>query len=393
MKRIIPFVLNNLSRISIISVICVAVAGYWKFNKELHSFRRNAHKISMLAKNIKGSPTSSSKSSSGTFPSALQNIPLGEKTGLVLDVKKVSIRDVVAPYNASLIEHGDGYRLFFRYDVLVSTPNVPFHSYIGCADLDADLNQTEKDFVTIETGSKFSEDPRVIASNNQLYVSYNDVLSPQEGDRIIKMACLDPKSLQTKYVTDLDLQIQHIEKNWAPFNYQTPKGTEEIYVEYELNPRKLYKLPDPKINSLVRMIFAKGPRLQSFPWPKIWGYPSGGTPARLVDGQYLAFFHSRFKDSSDKPWYVMAAYTFEAHPPFKVTGVSHFPILFQGIYETPPQNSAPVNLNAVFPGGFVQGKKNGKDVLYVACGENDCAVKIITLDKEALLKSLKKIKS
>jgi hypothetical protein len=246
--------------------------------------------------------------------------------------------------------------------------------------------------VTIDTGSDYCEDPRVISFNNQLLVTYNDIISPTQEGRIMKMVGLDPKTLKTKFVTGLDLQNQHVEKNWAPFTYLTPAGKEEVYIEYELNPRRLYKLPDPKTNSMVRSIFPKGPRLQSFPWPKIWGYPSGGTPARLVDGQYLAFFHSRFRDDADKPWYVMGAYTFEAHPPFKITAISHYPILFEGIYDTPPQNSAPVNLNAVFPCGFVPAKKDGKDILHVACGENDCAVKVVTLDKEILFKNLKKIR-
>lgn len=393
MKKIISFLLKNLTRISVVAFLCIAGIGYWKFNKELHSFKRDARKLSFMIHGIKG-PTSKPKiaAKEPTWPRALQNIPLGEKTGLVLGVKSLLIREITAPYNASIVEHGDGYRLFFRYDVLTHTPRFPFYSYIGCAELDTNLEQTDKDVVTIDTGSEYSEDPRVVSVNNQLLVTYNDVISPTQDGRIVKLVGLDPKTLKTKFVTDLDLQNQHVEKNWAPFSHTTSSGKEELYFEYELHPRKLYKLPDPKTNSMIRAIFSNGPRLQSFPWPKIWGYPSGGTPARLVDGQYLAFFHSRFRDDNDRPWYVMGAYTFEAHPPFKITAISHYPILFEGMYDTPPQNSAPVNLYAVFPCGFVLAKKDGKDVLHVACGENDCAVKIVTLDKELLLKNLKKIR-
>jgi hypothetical protein len=36
----------------------------------------------------------------------------------------------------------------------------------------------------------------------------------------------------------------------------------------------------------------------------------------------------------------------------------------------------------------VLGKEDGQDVVHVACGENDCAIKVVTFDKKALLKSL-----
>jgi hypothetical protein len=45
----------------------------------------------------------------------------------------------------------------------------------------------------------------------------------------------------------------------------------------------------------------------------------------------------------------------------------------------------------VFPGGFVERELDGKKVIHLVCGENDCAVKVITFDKERLLKGLKKI--
>ena len=51
------------------------------------------------------------------IPYHLQNIPFGEETGVVLDVKNIEIRNVVAPYNATIVEHNDGYLLFFRYDM------------------------------------------------------------------------------------------------------------------------------------------------------------------------------------------------------------------------------------------------------------------------------------
>ena len=36
-------------------------------------------------------------------------------------------------------------------------------------------------------------------------------------------------------------------------------------------------------------------------------------------------------------------------------------------------------------------EKHGKQLIHLACGENDAAVKIVTLDQEVLLRSLKKV--
>jgi predicted GH43/DUF377 family glycosyl hydrolase len=84
-------------------------------------------------------------------------------------------------------------------------------------------------------------------------------------------------------------------------------------------------------------------------------------------------------------WYVMAAYTFEENPPFRITAISPHPILFKGIYDSPILNTAWHYQRAVFPAGFVmcQGQ------IHVALGENDSAVKIVSLDQDALLNSLR----
>ena len=38
----------------------------------------------------------------------------------------------------------------------------------------------------------------------------------------------------------------------------------------------------------------------------------------------LGFFHSWFKDEKELVWYVMGAYTFDAHFPFSLTGISKY---------------------------------------------------------------------
>ena len=58
-------------------------------------------------------------------------------------------------------------------------------------------------------------------------------------------------------------------------------------------------------------------------------------------------------DENRLVWIVMEAYTFSATPPFNLTGISKYPILFRGIYETPFTNTASIDKRVIFPSGFV----------------------------------------
>jgi len=324
--------------------------------------------------------------------SRLQMIPFGEETGVVKRVKKIELKEIATPYNASLIEDENGYLLFFRYDIKQKKKYggliFPLKSYIGVAALDKEFNQV-KEVVTIDTKSDYSEDPRIIRMGKDLFLSYNDLAENSVYSRTMRLSCLEPNDFSVKYSVDLDQHIQPIEKNWVPFTV-AEGNSEHIFFGYSLNPHKILKMNDPKINELQHLVFSNEVCLQDLPWHKNWGILRGGTPPKLVDGRYLAFFHSCFKED-DKKWYVMGAYTFDPVPPFRINAMSKYPIIFKGIYDTPPQNTSHNQLRCIFPAGFALGKEDGKDVIHVSCGENDCAVKIVTLDKELLLKSLSPI--
>jgi predicted GH43/DUF377 family glycosyl hydrolase len=342
----------------------------------------------------------------GGISKLLQNVPYADKQGIVLASKIIPIRNVEAPYNASIIEHGDGYQLFFRYDKIVSGFNCPFHTFIGCCDLDKNFNQTSKEFSTLDTKSFYSEDPRVVNVNNKRYLIFNDLIVKEDkklfsipsifkddvyiAPRTMHIAEID-NNLNLKFITNLDIQLEKTEKNWVPFEYTDKKFGTDIYFEYKRNPHKILKLKDPTKNHLSHMNYTKGPPFQDLYWPKKWGSVRGGTPAKKIGNEYLAFFHSGFKDGDGFVWYVMGAYTFEEKPPFRITGISKYPIFFDGIYSSPHLNTANPELRCIYPAGFVPGTEDGRDVFYVSCGENDSAIKILTIDKETLLKSLKKL--
>lgn len=321
----------------------------------------------------------------GALPKELGGVPYRDGD-IIQEVKNIHLRNVFAPYNASLIEKGDGhFLLFYRHDVVRQMHFNTFDTYIGCAELDEHFEQTGKDVVRIETGSPHSEDPRVIKNRDDFFLVYNDGPYKDVRDRKMHIAQLDPESFQPVQITKINSHFAATEKNWAPFSYQN-----SIHFEYQLfTPRKVLKLDDPgspelsHINDPLPVV--------NIDWENKWGTPLGGTSARLVDGQYLAFFHSKFKDDKGSYWYVMGAYTFEAEPPFRITAMSKEPLLFKGIYQSEAVNTATPYKFVIFPCGYAIKGYGERTFLHLACGENDCAVKIVTIDKDRLLKSMKEI--
>lgn len=264
-------------------------------------------------------------------------------------------------------------------------------TYIGCAALDENFNQTEEEYRVIDTGSQYSEDPRALRVGSSIYLVFNDIHPSNHNCRTMRIGKLNYEESKLDYVTDLDLQIKPIEKNWVPFEY-VENGEPKVYLGYSINPHKVLKVEDPKVSALSHLVFPNFSTYNKLFWPSLWGdYVKGGTPAKKVDDQYLSFFHAFFLDDNNVAWYTMGAYTFEDTPPFRISAISNYPILYKGIYNSPPLNTADPTKKVVFPGGFVEAKLNGRDVLHVVCGENDSAIKVITMDKEILIKSLKKI--
>ena len=236
-----------------------------------------------------------------THKFGLEKVPYGEETGLVKGVKRVEISQVTAPYNASIVEDGEGYLLFFRYDVPIHAVRAlkiksKLKAYIGCVKLDAQFNQAAP-FTPIDTRSDFSEDPRAVRVNEELLLSYNDVApNPQVYSRTIRLAPLDRATLALKETIDLDLHISPIEKNWVPFEYQ-----KALLFTYSINPHKILKVEGPEITHLPA---SNADALQKFSWEKKWGILRRGTPPKLIDGQYLSFFHSAIKRINGTACYV-----------------------------------------------------------------------------------------
>lgn len=311
----------------------------------------------------------------------LAHIPLADKMGIILSVKQITIPSVDAPYNASIGRLKKGYTLFFRYDMPSEKKSI-LSSHIGCVQLSSDFEPLKDSFIKIDTESPFSEDARFFEHKDHQFLIFNDRIPQTADQRGIRIASIHPHTKKIDYITPLQASTLKIEKNWTPFSYE-----DQIFFLYSISPQKVLELPDPQKNHLN----VSASLLSSPIWAAEWGAPRGGTPAILVDGKYLSLFHSSFKDDMGVIWYVMGAYTFTSTPPFQITGISPYPILFQNIYQATHSSHANPKIRAIYPAGLLYEKRKDREIISVSCGENDSCVKIITMDKEALFASLKPV--
>lgn len=330
------------------------------------------------------------------FLETFKKVEFGDRNGIVLGVKNISIRGVEHPYNASIVKYGDTkYLMSFRYDVLPSNKKEKPQRRIGIAEFHSDFTQTEKEFAVVDTKSPFSEDARLFVFQGDYYLIYNDLIDVKEGQewRSVHLGKLNLTDFSLEFITNLDQKSKRLEKNWVPIVHKESDGKEQLYLGYDINPHTILKLNDPKKNEIEHQILPESAPLYDISW-WTWGLPRGGSPSLLVGKEYLAFFHSSFRKPGKniRYWYVMGAYTFEPQAPFRVSQFSKEPILFSDLYSTPPDTKfVDKHRRVVYPSGFVEGHENGRDVFYVSIGENDCATKIVTIDKERLYQSLKPV--
>jgi predicted GH43/DUF377 family glycosyl hydrolase len=87
----------------------------------------------------------------------------------------------------------------------------------------------------------------------------------------------------------------------------------------------------------------------------------------------------------------MGAYTFEKTAPHKITSITPHPILFPGIYDSKFLNTADTSKRVIYPAGIAIEKKGENYLLHVSCGENDSAIKIVTIDYNRLKNNMKKL--
>ena len=325
------------------------------------------------------------------YPPQLNNVICAEQLGIVKEVRKIKIDSIFAPYNASIMEkEGGGYHLFFRYDEPENIWNgASFYSYIGYAEMDANFSIVKK-VDKVNTGSHFSEDPRIVRVGKSFYLSWNDRIKEDSGARSIHVGEWNPQKSKLEYVTNLQQYISSVEKNWVPFEKKEKESCSLNFV-YGVYPHKIIGLANPKYNEMSHFQHKGYSALHEMRWAEKWGTIRGGSTARLIGDEYISFFHSSFREGS-KIWYVMGAYTFESKAPYKITSITQYPILFSGIYTSEILNTADLNKYCIFPAGLAIEEREGETLLYVSCGENDSAIKIVTMDYKKLKRAMIPVK-
>lgn len=323
------------------------------------------------------------------LPEKLGRVTCAQQLGIVKQVRTLSLDVEFPAYNPSIIENDEGgYHLFYRYDKPKEVwKPIPFFSYIGYANLDENFTPI-KIIEKVNTGSPFSEDPRVVKVGKDVFLSWNDKIRSKVECRTIHEGKWNSKEGKLEYVTNLDLHIRLIEKNWIPFEGWDHNKPLLSFV-YAILPHKIINVPSPQKNEITHLVCKGDSALTKLQWQNEWGHISGGTTARLIEGEYISFFHSCFQDDHGMRWYVMGAYTFEKDTPHKITSITPYPIVFPGIYDSKLLNTADSTKRVIYPAGIAVEKKAKNYLLHVSCGENDCAVKIVTIDYNRLRKNMK----
>lgn len=312
------------------------------------------------------------------------------KQPFVLKTKKIKIPGYPNAFNPSIVKWNGKTLMSFR----IRDPLTASTDQMGLVWLTDDfelasspviLKRYNENVHAPTSAPSFAQDPRLIILNNELHVVYNNIFTMPSGKiaRRMVMGAVDYDG--THFVLHHPCPIllfdgykhEKQEKNWVPFVYQNA-----ILLSYSISPHRVL-FPVPLENTCLP--FSTSPKRAEWDW----GILRGGTTALKVGNQYLGFFHS-VKDMTtvqsgyeNMAHYFMGAYTFEADPPFAVTGMSPKPIVANSFYEGPMyQTWKP--LRVVFPGGFI----HDKDFIWVAYGRQDHEIWVVKFDKQGLLNSL-----
>jgi len=308
-----------------------------------------------------------------------------EKSPCVLETKKIHLRGFPKAFNPSILKVDKGYLMTFRQNLKTKKGA----SEVGIVLLNDQFEPITKPQLL---NTRFEEDKappqaqdaRLIEAGGKIYILYNDNVDKVvyiKERRDMFLAELTPGDngyvveKPTKLVYPERLKKQRWEKNWVPFAWK-----DTLLLGYSLMPHLILTPEDQGVCRLFNQSITR------VLWK--WGTLSGGTPAQLVDGNYLAFFHSSIYSQSklskyrEMKHYYMGAYTFSPEPPFNVLAMSPTPLMHPDFYKSGK------HIRAIFPGGYVV--EDSK--IHMVYGKNDCEMWVVTLDKEMLLNSLQALK-
>lgn len=315
----------------------------------------------------------------------------------VVELKQIEIPNHPYAFNPCIFKWTEGYLLTFR-EILSAKPfdyangnSGLCHSLVGLVKLNgnfeliSDPQILDTDFYHPHNSYWGAEDARLLEIKGKIYIIYSDNKDKtiNEGSYRVYLAEIFEENDQFKVSPSICLskfegaKINRREKNWVPFACENT-----LLLGYSINPHRVLR---PMTGG--ECVTLNKTRKEIF-WP--WGELRGGTPAQLVDGEYLAFFHSTIDmasiHSSNKmaAHYFMGAYTFENKLPFNLKKISTEPIIGKGFYSGKSYVPYWKPVNVVFPCGFVF----DENFIWVSYGRQDHEMWLVKLDKAGLMSSL-----
>lgn len=318
-------------------------------------------------------------------------------------ITQVNVPGIQEPYNASIIEFNDHYLMAFRYDKnKFIFDNVEKeknqHAYIGLVELDENYRvisevttfspkNSPEDYVSQ------TEDPRLFAWHDKIYLMYNDSLNGEvSGDRKIFIAEVIPSRDHQGITFAREMRLHYakenkVEKNWTPL---VKDG--ELYFIY--NFEKQVVLKQTSVNHRKGIIELKEatPSINmqnAHKWR--FGNMCGGTPA-IKDphdrSRYIAAFHSFTKEFIGNNLYrkyYMGFVEFTLDKGMEIIRKSTFPIVSKDFYQ---RNNAHKGLQVVFPSGLIATKEK----YIVSLGLHDDCIKIAEIPRSLVENSYQPIK-
>jgi len=296
-------------------------------------------------------------------------------------VKEIEIPNFKGAYNPSIVDLGDRYLLFFRYDIYEKPiwSLLDYTMNIGYVILDEAFSIISEPKLIKDLGDQ-SIDPRVIRNNDDLFVLSASPIHKEDKSKLFVALFLSKLKIQNDEVIVEDKKQLFVpwqnrwEKNWAPFI-----DNDRLLLSYTIVPHVVIEPLETGKCSLV----SKTESLVDWSYGEI----RGGTGAILDGNEYLAFFHSSKKINNKLHRYFMGAYRYEKEFPYKLTSISKKPFICSDFYTT--KKGVLSSSDVIFPGGFVI--KQNK--IFLVYGENDAGIKLMTIDKNKLMNKLQSPKT
>lgn len=307
----------------------------------------------------------------------------------IIDLKQVVIPGHEHAFNPSLVRWKDHYLLCFREvsGTIIHSPQSAASSTISLVWLDDDFNPISTAYkLDFNNLRDCTDDARILVVGDELQIIYSDNIEEVITDSGFRMWTAKIEVNEDSFrvydqekLTYFDGEQEfRREKNWTPFDYQS-----FLCLSYSLSPHKVF-LPVKG----TECCYTLSEHNQSLEWK--WGEIRGGTPAILVNGHYLTFFHSCMDMQSlhsqgkSSLHYFMGAALFASSPPFEILKISKKPLVAKGFYSG--ENYIPYwkPVNAIFPCGIWEEKKT----LIVSYGRQDHELWIARFDTKSLIESL-----